>query len=329
MPTIKISVVLPNYNGRDLLESFLPSTFEALYNCGFDFEIILVDDASTDQSVAWTRSNYPTIQIIENPSNKGFSYTCNRGILASRGELVFLLNSDIQLTPGYFQRQFKYFEDGNTFGVMGKILNSRSLQLEIGAKVPRRKGLFLKSDLQYLPNSQETWAPTLFLSGANALIDRKKLHALGGLDEVFSPFYFEDLDLSVRAWRLGWKCYFEEGSVCLHIGSKSIKSKTTKRRIKATYFRNRMIFHAIHLEKDQISLWKWQTLLMDVVPKLLLGKFWILNSYQETIRLWPQILKSRQQLSDLLHIQNRSKTLQDIEEEILKMLPETLELQRI
>lgn len=90
-----------------------------------------------------------------------------------------------------------------------------------------------------------------------------------------------------------------------------------------------MIFHAIHLEKDQISLWKWQTLLMDVVPKLLLGKFWILNSYQETIRLWPQILKSRQQLSDLLHIQNRSRTLQDIEEEILKMLPETLELQRI
>ncbi|RIW13391.1 glycosyltransferase family 2 protein [Algoriphagus lacus] len=330
MSTLKISVVLPNFNGKDLLESFLPYTFEALRNSQVDFEFILVDDASTDESVPWTKSSYPEIKIIQNSSNRGFSNSCNCGIEASQGDLVLLLNSDIRLSPDYFQNQLKYFDDEDTFGVMGKILNSHNRELEIGAKIPRRSGIFLKSDIQYIPKTAESWAPTLFLSGANALIDRKKLIALGGLDEVFSPFYAEDLDLSVRAWRMGWKCYFEKESVCYHLGSKTIKSNNPNPRIKATYFRNRMIFHAIHLEPNQLNSWKLQTLVLDVLPKLLLGKFWILTSYREMIKLWPQIKKSRQQLSEILQVQsNHPLTLEDVEQEILYMLPKSLELQSI
>ena len=330
MTTRKISVVLPNFNGQDLLKSFLPYTFDALHACQIDFEIILVDDASSDNSVDWVKSNFPQIKIIQNPINKGFSYSCNRGIWESQGDLVFLLNSDIQLTPYYFQNQLKYFRKEDTFGVMGKILNSKNHQLEIGAKIPRRRGFSLKSDIQYLPRTPESWAPTLFLSGANALIDRKKLIALGGLDEVFSPYYAEDLDLSVRAWRMGWKCYFDKESVCYHLGSKTIKSNNSSPRIKTTYFRNRMIFHAIHLEHNQLNSWKLQTLVLDVLPKLLLGKFWILTSYREMIKLWPQIKKSRQQLSEILQVQSSHPlTLEDVEQEILYMLPKSLELQSI
>lgn len=323
MKTPIISVVLPNFNGRDLLESFLPYTFDALNESGLSYEIILVDDASTDSSVSWIKSDYPQVKVIRNDTNQGFSYSCNRGIKHSFGDYVFLLNTDIQLAPDYFNKLLQYFEKRDTFGVMGQIVNYRSKKLEIGAKLPRRKGVLLKSDIQYIPKTREGWAPTLFLSGANALIDRKKLLALGGLDEVYSPFYAEDLDLSVRAWRMGWKCYFDPESVCYHLGSHSIKSKAKKSQVKAVYFRNRMVFHAIHLNYHQLDFWKWQTLMIDVLPKLLLGKFWILRSYSEMRRLWPQIMKSRNQLSSLLYNHSSNRTLDDVEQEILSLLPKT------
>ncbi|GMQ31554.1 glycosyltransferase family 2 protein [Algoriphagus confluentis] len=321
--TTKISVVLPNFNGRDLLESYLPFTFKALQNTGLFFEIILVDDCSTDDSIKWVKENFPSIEIIQNQTNRGFGYSCNQGIRKATGELVFLLNSDIQLTPEYFLHQLKYFELEDTFGVMGQILKSKNSELEIGAKIPRRRGLMLKADFQYLPEKSAVNPPTLFLSGANALIDRKKLLTLGGFDEVYSPYYSEDLDLSIRAWKMGWKCYFEPSSLCFHLGSSSIKSSSSKSKIKEIYFRNRMVFHAIHLESHQLGLWKLQIFFFDVLPKLLLGKIWIVKSYQGLNRLWPEILQSRNNLYGLRTKERSIKSLREVEKEIISLIPPT------
>ena len=75
-----ISVILPNFNGKDLLEEFIPSIFEALHFSNLEYEFIVIDDHSTDNSVAFMQQQFPAIIIIENKSNKGFSYSCNKGI---------------------------------------------------------------------------------------------------------------------------------------------------------------------------------------------------------------------------------------------------------
>ncbi len=324
-----ITVVLPNYNGRSLLKSFLPFTFEALSQSSLSYEVILVDDASQDDSVEWIQANYPTIKILRNEVNRGFSFSCNRGIQESCMDLVLLLNSDIQLNTDYLCHLITYFNREDTFGVMGKIINSATSQLEIGAKIPRKRGLLLKSDQNYLfeDSHPADLLPTFFLSGANALIDRKKLEILGGFDEVFTPFYSEDLDLSVRAWRMGWKCYFEPKAQCFHVGSASIKNSAAKSKIKRIYFRNRMIFHAIHLEENQLKWWKAQTLLTEVLPKLFMGKPWIWKSYREMLDLWPKILQSRIRINSLIQTSRSPKSLIQIHDEILSLAPKSIQVQ--
>lgn len=315
-----LSVILPNFNGRKLLESFLPFTIQALENSGISYEFIIVDDCSTDDSREFIAENYPQIKFLENASNQGFSYSCNRGIQEAKNQLVFLINSDIKLSPEYFEGQLEYFDDPETFGVMGKILNGDGSKVEIGAKIPRWMGKYLKTDLQYLPNTNSKKAPTLFLSGANALIDRQKLIELGGFDELFSPFYSEDLDLGIRAWRMGWKCYFHEQSTCYHLGSATMKSQIQKERIKTIYFRNRMLFHAIHLDTKDLMLWKAQTILLDVMPKLLLGKTWIWKSFQAFRGLETKISESRERLKVQLQKNPKSRSLREVEVEITQLL---------
>lgn len=315
-----LTVVLPNFNGRDLLESFLPFTFRALENSGLSYEVILVDDCSTDDSVKFVTAHYPQIIILSNPSNKGFSYSCNQGIVAAKNQLVFLVNSDIKLSPDYFKGQLDYFDDPETFGVMGKILSGDGSKVEIGAKIPRRVGKCLKSDHHYLPNSNSKTAPTLFLSGANALIDRKKLLELAGFDELYSPFYSEDLDLGIRAWRMGWKCYFHEQSTCYHVGSATMKSQIKRKWVKTIYFRNRMLFHAVHLDAKDLFLWKTQTILLDVLPKLLLGKTWIWTSYKAFTQLESKIVDSRERLKNQLQQNPNSRSLREVETEFNRLL---------
>lgn len=313
-------MVLPNFNGRNLLEAFLPYTFQALENSGVPYEFLIVDDCSTDDSREFIAANYPQIKFLENPANRGFSYSCNRGIQEAKNPIVFLINSDIKLSPDYFEGQLEYFEDSETFGVMGKILNQDGSKVEIGAKIPRRMGKYLKTDLQYLPCTNSKTAPTLFLSGANALIDRNKLLELGGFDELYSPFYSEDLDLGIRAWRMGWKCYFHEQSTCYHLGSATMKSQVQKEWVKTVYFRNRMLFHAIHLDSKELLLWKTQTILLDVLPKLLMGKTWIWNSFQAFSRLESKISDSRERLNIQLQKNPKSRSLREVETEICRQL---------
>ncbi len=317
---LSLSVVLPNYNGRALLEAFLPCTFQALDDSGLSYEFIIVDDGSDDGSMEFIASNYPQIKVLENGANGGFSYSCNRGIYEAKNQLIFLVNSDIRLSPDYFKGQLEYFNDPKTFGVMGKILNGDGTKLEIGAKIPRRRGRVLKTDRFYLPETNSNFAPTLFLSGANALIDRQKLLGLGGFDELYSPFYAEDLDLGVRAWRMGWKCYFHEQSTCFHMGSATMKSQIQKSWVKTVYFRNRMLFHAVHLEKDELFQWKAQTILFDVLPKLLIGKTWIWKSLQAFRQLESKISESRRKLNNQLQKNPDAKSLRDIEREFQLLL---------
>lgn len=272
-----VSIIIPNFNGVALLEKYLPHTFRAIENSGVDYEVIIVDDCSTDDSLKWIRSNYPEIILLVNSLNMGFSITCNRGINVAKKELVLLLNSDVSLSEDYFERLWKYFEEKDTFGVMGRILNPDG-KTEDAARMLSFSGTKFKASRFYYSTDHSKRIPTAYLSGANALVRRDMLMKLEGFDEIFSPFYSEDVDLSFRAWRLGWKCYYEHEAICHHEVSKTIRSSNSKEKLLSVVYRNKFILHAIHLNGVRIALWYSQLLLIEVPLRLLTGKFWILNS---------------------------------------------------
>lgn len=272
-----LTVLIPNYNGRILLEKFLPSVFESLYFAKVDFEFIIVDDCSSDCSVEFLKTNYPQIQIIQNQVNVGFSKTCNRGIMAAKGKKLLLLNSDIQLTPNYIKLCLDHSRNSNIFAVMGQAIDDSCK--------PQTTGLLYKQRIfsvkKYANNNSNE---THFVSGANSIYDTEKIKKLGGFNPIFSPYYFEDDDLSFRAMQMGWKSYFIKEAVCYHLGSSTIKSAAKKRKIKRIYFRNKLIFNKLHC-KSSTSSFNTKVLATTVLPKYCAGQFWMLNSYNEYLIL--------------------------------------------
>jgi GT2 family glycosyltransferase len=313
-----ISIVIPNYNGAKLLPMYLPSTIAAIQNAGVPYEIIVVDDCSKDGSVQLIKANYPGLTLLVNDHNRGFSYSCNRGIKVAQYELIFLLNSDVKLSPDYFAAQWSYFDQEDTFGVMGRIIDMEGEHIQDAARMPGFNGLKLKTSYFYYTTAPDPSLYTLYLSGANALVDAAKIKAIGGFDELFSPFYSEDLEMSLRAWRLGWKCYYEHHSICRHQISASTKNYETAAWIKGVYYRNRFFVHAIHLEGLSRLLWFMQISLVDLLPKMLAGQWWMWKSYTGLIRHRQQIALSRQKLHQLMKDHDRQLSLFDVIKTIRK-----------
>jgi GT2 family glycosyltransferase len=195
---------------------------------------------------------------------------------------------------------------------MGRIIDMEGDRIQDAARMPKFNGLKLKTDYFYFCESPEQHLYTFYLSGANALVDAAKLKLLGGFDELFSPFYCEDMELSLRAWRMGWKCYYEHEAVCRHQVSASTKNYQTARWVKSIYFRNRLFMHAIHLEGLARFVWYCQILVVDLLPRLLAGHFWIWQSYRELFKNNRQIKESRKSLKQLLIRQNSTKTVFDV-----------------
>jgi GT2 family glycosyltransferase len=294
-----VSIVIPNYNGRHLLEAYMPFTLQVIADAGVPYEVIVVDDCSKDDSVAFMQANHPQVNLIVSPQNNGFSHACNIGIAAAQYELILLLNSDVKLLPGYFNAQWKYFDNDDTFGTMGRIIDMEGDGIQDAARMPRFNGLKLKSSFYY-SDDPDADLYTLYLSGANALVDAKKLKAIGGFNELFSPFYCEDLELSIRAWRLNWKCYYEHKSVCRHMGQATTKNYKTASWVKTVYFRNRFFVHAIHMDGLPKLLWFLQITLIDMLPKLLTGKLWLWKSYVAYFKGGDKVTAAKQQMRALM-----------------------------
>lgn len=279
-----LSIILPNHNGKHLFEKYFEKNLEIFKSLKCEYEIIIVDDASKDESVSFLKENFgDKIILIEKKGNCGFSKTCNIGIQASNYEIIFLLNTDVLLTPNYFDSIFKYFEKEDTFGVMGRIIGMNDDFIQDAARMPIKSGKKIKPSNFYYIDDKDFYTPTLYLSGAIALIHSKKLKELGGFNELFSPFYGEDFELSLRAWRLGWKCYYHHEAICRHEIAGSTKNYEKKYWIKNIYFRNRYFAHYLHYTGLDLFLWHLQLIFVDLIPSLFSFNLFKIKAYS---RLW-------------------------------------------
>lgn len=305
-----ISVVIPNYNGRKLLEVNLPSVYRALKNPGIsDFEIIIPDDASDDDSVNFIKTNFPDIILVENKVNRGFAGNSNTGIKRSQKDLVLILNSDVRLTDGYFENLLKYFNKQDTFGVTGRILGLESDRIQDGAKYPKYYFGNISSTTNYICSLRNSLY-SFFLTGANALIDRKKLIELNGYDEIFNPYYGEDVDLGIRAWRLGYKCYYEHNAVCRHPNSATV-SKEPSNKIKVISGRNKMYLHFIHFNRFELLCY-FIKLGLKTILRILTLNVNFLKSLRMFINSLDMCIKSKQSFNELRKSKNVNLTLKDI-----------------
>jgi O-antigen biosynthesis protein len=236
------SLVIPNWNGRDLLERFLPSWIAAATACPGS-EIIIVDNGSTDGSADWVRSNYPDVRVVELPQNLGFGGGSNAGFRAAKHDVVVLLNSDMRVEPDFLQPLLAGFTDKTVFAV--------SCQIFLGDPSKRREETGLTEgwwqDGGLRVGHREDPAvdrlfPCFYGGGGSCAFDRRKFFELGGFDELLAPFYLEDTDLGFLAWKRGWKVMYQPGSVVHHEHRGTIGKRFSAGYIEAILRKNFLLF---------------------------------------------------------------------------------------
>ncbi len=295
-----ISLVIPNYNGRTLLPQILPAAFTALQHAGVAYEVIVSDDASSDGSAQWLAAAFSQVKVIESVQNKGFSATANSGIRAAHYNWVLLLNSDVILTPDYFDYLLPYRSYSDLLGVSGRIIGWHDEQIQDGGKYPLFQGAKIKTAYDFIPldpAAQDRW-PCFYLSGANAFINKAVFDKVGQFNELFSPFYAEDAELSLRAWRLGYASVYEHRAICRHRHAATILSARKKTEVGRIYNRNKFFLHAIHLDGIALISWALQ-LVLELLFRALTLRPTVLLSFLDFIKNIPQVQQSRHALRNL------------------------------
>ncbi|MCW5962460.1 MAG: glycosyltransferase [Bryobacterales bacterium] len=241
------TIVIPNWNGLDLLQRYLQSVIEA---CDFDLgdEIIIVDNASTDGSVAWLRATCLQARVLALDSNLGFGGGSNAGIQAATNPIVVLLNSDMRVDRDFLAPLIQPFREADVFAVAAQIQFSDSAKRreESGLTYARMRGgrLELGHQVESIPEGVQ---PCFYPGGGSSAFNRRMLIALGGFDHIFRPFYLEDTDLGFEAWRRGWRVVFQPASVVFHEHRGTIGKHFTPGYINSIVAKNRLLFQWKHL----------------------------------------------------------------------------------
>lgn len=237
----KISIVVLSYNTRVLLRQCLSSIQPGLEDCDqdvsvCDYEVIVVDNASSDGSPEMVRSKFPSAVLLINDTNEGFARAVNRGVEVSHGEFILVSNSDVVYPPGSIAEMIHFAIFHPNVGVVGPQLvypdgswqQSYGTVPSIGASLKCLFFLFsLHNGIRRLlwPTVKIDLRPKHvgYIPGAAMLIRKKAFDAVGGFDEDFF-FYGEDVDFCMRLRKLGWDVVFLPKSRVIHVhGGSSTK----------------------------------------------------------------------------------------------------------
>ncbi len=241
-----IDVVIPNYNGSNLVEKNLPILVEVLgkYNVG---EVIIVDDFSKKEDFL-NLENFITkeqaktkikLKILRNEKNYGFSSTVNNGVNVAKSDLVLLLNTDVIVKKDFLDYSVKDFDvDKNLFGVGCMDKSVEDVVVLRGRGVASwQKGFLIHS------RGEVDKSDTFWVSGGSSLVRRDLFEKFGGFDIIYNPFYWEDIDLSYRARKAGYSVLFEPKSIVEHRHKEgAIKKHYNDSKIKTIAYRNQFIF---------------------------------------------------------------------------------------
>lgn len=243
---VRASLIIPSYNGRALLERNLPGVLEATVSAGLSpgqCQVIVADDGSDDGTVPWLERRWgDRLRALPGEGHAGFIGTVNRAVDRARGEAVVLLNNDVEVEPGFLPPLLDALDE-RTFAATSRSLTDRGHNEGLSA------AFFEQGDLAVVQPGVEIQAPmhdrrctNFHASGGFSAFNRARWLELGGLDPIYHPFYWEDVDLCYRAWRRGWRCVYVPESRVRHQPHSTISLYHDEEQVKRTYQRNKHTF---------------------------------------------------------------------------------------
>ena len=243
----KISIIIVNYNGKELLQKCLESLFKTDYE---NFEVILVDNNSTDGSIEFVTKNYPKIIVIKLDSNKGFAEPNNVGAKIAKGEHLLFLNNDTVTSSNFISEMVKVLQKDEQVAICQSLLLRPNGDVDSSGDFIDKIGIVYNSKTKIDQIKEVSSA-----RGACMMIRKKIFDKLGGFDEKFF-FSFEDVDLGWRSWILGYKVVIAPNSIVYHsVGKTSSKLKSeaafhglkNQLAMKITKFEPKFVFRSLLL----------------------------------------------------------------------------------
>jgi hypothetical protein len=263
-----VSVSIVNYNAKEYLDRCLTSLYKSIKN--HSFEVVVVDNFSSDGSSDLVRLKFPGVKLIQNTSNLGYTKANNIGIKRSTGKYVISLNSDTKVSGNAIDRLIEFMDSNPDAGAAGpKLLNSDgTLQMQCRRGFPTLinslfyfsglNRLFPKSKLlggyllTYLDDKNTVEVDSL--CGAAMIVRRDVIDKVGLMDESYY-MYGDDIDWCIRIKKAGWKIYYLPDAEIIHYGG--ISSRKRSYRSIFEFHRAMAVFYGKHYAKKRLFIFNW------------------------------------------------------------------------
>ena len=295
----EITLIITNWNGSNLLRECMPTVLEAVrfdrHHC---YEVMVIDDCSTDNSLGILADEFPEVRTEQTPQNLGFQEANNYAVKLAESKIVMPMNNDIKLDPKALHYLAQHFDNKDIFAVSGKIFAFDQTTFLYG----NRGGYFQKGHFHLYEKPPEDDSQTLFACGGAFMVNRQKYLDLGGFDSMYHPLYYEEIDLSYRALKRGWKVHYEPQSIAYHKVQATITRQEKLRRISLISARNNYLFIWKNILDRSMTL-----TFLFYIPLFLLrdlfrlkSRFWV--AFYMALKRLPRALKGRSiEQSDVLY----------------------------
>ncbi len=304
---MKFSIVIPNYNGEKLIERNIPRLLDVLKEYvtkhNQKVEVIIVDDASEDNSrevigdiIKHNPEKRIVIKTTENKHNLGFSSTVNKGVTLAEGEIIILFNTDLWPTKGLLDHVSHYFAEENLFavGFMDKSVEGENVVLR-----GRGVGTWKRGFLMHGPGDIHK-TNTLWASGGSSAFRKTIWDKLGGLYDIYDPFYWEDIDLSYRALKAGYTILFAPEIIVTHEHEKgAIRTHYTATQYRTISYRNTLYFVWINITDTALLLSHLLWLPYHFIKTFSKDGFAFSHAFLTAVAKFPRILSLRRKVKHL------------------------------
>lgn len=290
MPVQPASIVVLNWNGLELLRRNLPHLQLAVEASGAEHETILVDNGSADGSVAFVKQHHPWIRVISLPVNMGLVRGYNIGSMFASHNVVVHLNNSVRVNRDFLRFMLPHFSRADVFAVHPKLVaDDGTIEAELSFATFRDRFLYPQQPHAFAPDAPYYLAPcySMYAPGGCSAYSRWKFWALGGNDEIYSPFHWEESDLSYRAWKREWKVLFEPRSVGWHEVHATI-GRVDARYSQKLYFRNWLLFNWINLTDAQLLKEHFESLPGWIDQGVLYRE-----AFEDALRFIPNVISRR------------------------------------
>jgi N-acetylglucosaminyl-diphospho-decaprenol L-rhamnosyltransferase len=232
------AVLVLNWNGLAHLRVLLPSLRAAVAQYPGRARVIVVDNRSTDPDVAAVRHEFPEVEVVVAASND-YLFSLNPVVSGCAEEVVVILNNDMRVDPGFIAPLVRHFADPTIFAATANVFDWDGVRRTTGQRRMALRGWWF---YKWWDLTVTEPVYTLDAGGGSAAFRRDRFVALGGFDPLYRPAYYEDVDLSYRAWMRGWRTVFEPGSVIYHREAATMRDQRRESQFRALLARNHVLF---------------------------------------------------------------------------------------